>query len=375
MRSAILPITQRYRADRRFEVKRLNTKFTTDTAYAKVKSIRGNIGSQVYTHKSGFQKPYHVQKADGDTIGYTLSEFISDFGAPDQLTYDGAAIQVGSKTRFMDLIRRYKIKYHISAPRRPNENPAEGGIRELKKRWYRIMTKKNAPKRLWDFGFDWVCETGNITANSSRYSKGRTPLEVITGCTPEITEYLDFGFYDWVQFRSNAGLGPFEIGRWLGVSHKVGQMMSYWILPLSGIPISVVTVQRFTNSEQQTDEWRKRMQVFDDNLESKWTAVSADISNSLTNVHPSKVVGTEDKDEDFIEEYNRVINDATLPAVDDIDKELGQSDPYLTMELGIPRGDDDELEFAKVTKRAKDDECNPIGRAHDNPLLDSRQYE
>eukprot|EP00978_Attheya_sp_CCMP212_P029927 scaffold108273_cov32-Attheya_sp.AAC.1 len=117
------------------------------------------------------------------------------------------------------------------------------------------------------------------------------------------------------------------------------------------------------------------MQVFDDNLDSKWTAVSADISNSLNNVHPSKVVGMEDEDEDFIEEYNRVINDATLPEEDDVDKELGQSDPYLTMELGIPRGDDDELEFAKVTKRAKDDEGNPIGRAHANPLLDSRQYE
>eukprot|EP00978_Attheya_sp_CCMP212_P010960 scaffold26701_cov32-Attheya_sp.AAC.2 len=143
--------------------------------------------------------------------------------------------------------------------------------------------------------------------------------------------------------------------------------MSYWILPLSGIPISVVTVQHLTNSEQRTDEWKKRMQLFNDNLDSKWTAVSADISKSLNNVHPSKVVGMEDEDEDFIEEYNRVINDATLPEVDDVDKELGQSDPYLTMELGISRGDDDELEFAKVTKRAKDDEGNPIGRAHANP--------
>eukprot|EP00978_Attheya_sp_CCMP212_P023205 scaffold70488_cov59-Attheya_sp.AAC.7 len=97
-----------------------HSEFATDTADAKVKSIRGNIGSQVYTHKSGFQKRYHVQKADGDTIGYTLSEFISDFGAPDQLTYDGAAVQVGSKTRCMDLIRRYEIKYHALAPRRPN---------------------------------------------------------------------------------------------------------------------------------------------------------------------------------------------------------------------------------------------------------------
>eukprot|EP00978_Attheya_sp_CCMP212_P037515 scaffold177612_cov55-Attheya_sp.AAC.3 len=83
----------------------------------------------------------------------------------------------------------------------------------------------------------------------------------------------------------------------------------------------------------------------------------------------------EDEDEDFIEEYKQVINDATLPEVDDVDKELGQSDPYLTMELGIPRGENDELECAKVTKRAKDDEGNPIGKAHDNPLLDSRQYK
>jgi hypothetical protein len=83
----------------------------------------------------------------------------------------------------------------------------------------------------------------------------------------------------------------------------------------------------------------------------------------------------EDEDDDFVEEYNQVINNATLPEVDEIDKELGQSDPYLRMKLGIPRGDDDELEFAKVTKRAKDDEGKPIGWVHDNPLLDSRQYE
>eukprot|EP00978_Attheya_sp_CCMP212_P017504 scaffold46664_cov63-Attheya_sp.AAC.5 len=95
------------------------------------------------------------------------------------------------------------------------------------------------------------------------------------------------------------------------------------------------------------------MQVFNDNLETNWNAVSADISNSLNNVHPSKVVvGMEDEDEDFIEEYKQVINAATLPEVDDIGKELGQSDPYLTMELGIPRGDDNELEFAKVTKHS-----------------------
>ena len=55
---------------------------------------------------------------------------------------------------------------------------------------------------------------------------------MISGETSDISEYLDFGFYDWVSYRSNAGLGELEISRWLGVSHKIGQLISYWILTM-----------------------------------------------------------------------------------------------------------------------------------------------
>jgi hypothetical protein len=108
----------------------------------------------------------------------------------------------------------------------------------------------------------YIAETGNVIVTSSRYAKGRTRLEIITGETPDISEYLDFGFYEWVTFRQNAGLGPLEIGRWLGVSHRVGQLMSYWILPKSGIPISCSTVQRLTDLEKQKMEFKERMQEF-----------------------------------------------------------------------------------------------------------------
>jgi hypothetical protein len=91
------------------------------------------------------------------------------------------------------------------------------------------MLKKKVPARLWDYGFSWVCETENICANLSKYVEGRTPIEIITGDTPDISEYLDFDFYDWVVFRTNAGLGEAELGKWLGVSHRVGRLMSYWI--------------------------------------------------------------------------------------------------------------------------------------------------
>ena len=115
---------------------------------------------------------------------------------------------------------------------------------------------------LWDYGLSYISETGNIIANSSKYSKGRTPLECITGETPDISEYLDFRFYDWVTFRSNTGLEVVELGRWLGVSHRVGQLMFYWILPISGIPVSCTTVQKLTELEKRTDEWKKRIESF-----------------------------------------------------------------------------------------------------------------
>jgi hypothetical protein len=87
-------------------------------------------------------------KVDGNTVGDTLTQFIGNFGAPAHLTFDGASVQTGPRTRFLEAIRRYEIKYHVSGPRRPNENPAEQSIHEIKKRWYRIMLKKKVPPRL-----------------------------------------------------------------------------------------------------------------------------------------------------------------------------------------------------------------------------------
>ena len=74
---------------------RLKGKFSTDTAYFKHRSLKGNIASQVYFHKCGFYAVYHVPKVNDQHIGPTLPRFISDFGIPEHLTMDGAAVQVG----------------------------------------------------------------------------------------------------------------------------------------------------------------------------------------------------------------------------------------------------------------------------------------
>ena len=360
-----------------FAVRRLNGKFATDTAYGKVKSLRGNVGSQVFSHKCGFKACYPLQKIDGNSVGDSLTQFISDYGVPERLTFDGASVQTGPKTRFMDAIRRYEIKYHVSGPRRPNENPAEQGIHELKKRWYRLMLKKKVPPRLWDYGFTWVCETDNVCANMSRYADGRTPLEMITGDTPDISEYMDFDFYDWVLFRSNAGLGEVEVARWLGVSHRVGRLMSYWLLPASGIPISATTVQRMTNDEKTTEEMQKRMTQYEERLLPLFEAQSADLTRTLRDVHASYIIDPENEDPGFYDDFTRVIDDAQLKHADEelVSATEVTSDPYVGMEMALSRGAEGELLHATVRKRVRDEDGLPVGTAHSNPLLDSRKYE
>jgi hypothetical protein len=200
-------------------------------------------------------------------------------------------------------------------------------------------------------------------------------MEIITGDTPDISEYLDFEFYDWVVFRSNAGLGEAELGKWLGVSHRVGRLMSYWILPSSGIPISATTVQRLTNDERHTDEMKSRMQRYEVKLTTVFEAPSADITRGLGNVALNKIIDPENEDPEFYQEFTRVIDDNALRHTDDISDIEVTSDQYIGMELALSRGGEGEAMHAKVKKRVRDEEGNPVGRANYNPLLDSRKYE
>ena len=70
-------------------------------------------------------------------------------------------------------------------------------------------------------------------------------LEKITGETVDITEYLDFAFWDLVWFPSNMEDGPC-LGQWLGVSHRVGSALCYHILKSNGKIESRTIVQHVT---------------------------------------------------------------------------------------------------------------------------------
>ena len=91
-----------------------------------------------------------------------------------------------------------------------------------------------------------------ITASFAEDLQGRTPLEALNGEISDISQYIDFSFYDWVWLKKDAGLGETKLGRFLRVSHHIVSLMSYWVFPASRIPMSRTTVQRATNLESQT---------------------------------------------------------------------------------------------------------------------------
>ena len=124
-RSAILPIGRRYWVDRFYKVKRLDAKFSTDTMWADIKSLNHHKYAQIFSQKCGFVAAYPIDKMTGDQIGRALQDFIHDFGVPESLTFHGHKSQTGKDSLFMHTIRKYHIHYHISAPRRPEQIPAQ----------------------------------------------------------------------------------------------------------------------------------------------------------------------------------------------------------------------------------------------------------
>ena len=64
---------------------------------------------------------------------------------------------------------------------------------------------------------------------------GLPNLEQLTGYTIDISECLEFEFYDLVWFWNNQldDTTPM-LGQWIGVSHRVGSALCYWIISEKG---------------------------------------------------------------------------------------------------------------------------------------------
>ena len=228
IRHAVHPLKRRYRTDHMsLSYRQLNTKFYSDTLFAKVTSLKGNTCAQVFTTNDlGFIR-VHPMSSESQA-GEALKTLAEDVGIPNQKTVDGAAVQVGSKSDFMKTVNYLRIKIKQTEPYSPWQNQAESAIRELKKRWKHRMSIKRIPRRLWDYGLVYESE---IMSRTARGVDKRTGIQRVTGDTPDISEWIDFDFYDpvWYWDSPDNQDNPL-IGRWLGIAHRIGSDMCYRIL-------------------------------------------------------------------------------------------------------------------------------------------------
>ena len=61
-----------------------------------------------------------------------------------------------------------------------NQNPAEGVIRELRRKWFQMTVQKRVPRRLWDYGYCHACKVMKHTASHSGRLNNRTSVDFVT---------------------------------------------------------------------------------------------------------------------------------------------------------------------------------------------------
>ena len=214
-----------------------------------------------------------------------------------------------------------------------------------------------------------------MVASNAGSLEWHTLLEKITGEMPEILEYLDFGFWDWCWYMDQPSLDTPKLGQWLGVSHKIGTIKSYWILTEWGKVISRTTVQHMTTLELKEEANRKQEDAFNTLIKDIiWDTAHVIIDGARNQPQDWTAYLLED-DIDFHDEFNNVVSNGEVAEADQPFTPDVYNEMYLRMELALPQGDSLEPRMAKVTKRMRDVNSILIGVANQNPILDTRMYK
>ncbi|KAI2490038.1 Reverse transcriptase (RNA-dependent DNA polymerase) [Fragilaria crotonensis] len=375
VRQSIHPLHRRYRVDHlNLHRRRLNDTFYMDTLFSKVKSLNGHTCAQLITNGT-FTRIYPMESKSSHNIAQALSEFVDDVGIPGTLICDLASEQTGKNTEVPKAIRRFHIRLLPAEKGRgtTQNHRAETEIREVKTKWKTRMREHQVPTRLWDYGLVYIAEVQSLLARGAEQRPG---IEKVMGQTVDISEWLDFDFYDRVWYldqpktdMTNEQARP---GRWLGIAHRIGSDMTYWILTESGRVIARSTVQHITITDMAVDAISDRVARFD-------TTLLTNLSDENFQIHDPNPVFYLQDDPDAVNTAANIpadaeygdMNQPAKPDADDI--EFDSFDQYLSAEFMVNQ--DGETATAKVIKQAKDNNGNPIGKRHSNPLLDTREYE
>jgi hypothetical protein len=123
---------------------------------------------------------------------------MQDIGIPSDLHSDDA--KELTQGQMGELLHKFWIKGSQSEPYSPWQVRAELCIRAIKKAVRHTLAKTRAPRCLWDYCMTYQCELCNLIAHPHIKLQGCTPYEIVTEWTPDISEYLDYSWYETIWY-------------------------------------------------------------------------------------------------------------------------------------------------------------------------------
>jgi hypothetical protein len=245
IRMGFTPLTRRYCS---FGIdpheNRVAGQWVIDYLESSIKSIRQNVGAFVITNG----KYIYVLSTPKQTDEYAtraITMFSADVGVPTEVKSDLHSSFTGKHTQFQQFLRsKHIVMTNSESGRHGHTYKVVTAIREIRRRSRKKMILKNVPHRLWCLMLEWQARIMQLIPHG--YNE-RTGYEIVTGKTPDISEYCDFDFYDLVWHWPNMTASHTEtnrqLARWVGVAHQIGSTMCYWLIPESGNLIANTSVQ------------------------------------------------------------------------------------------------------------------------------------
>ena len=350
--------------------------FASDTFKSNITSTRGNKYTQLFCNRGNFVKSYPMKKKSH--ASHALDRFLHEVGVPNEMLTDGAKeLTLGE---WGATCRKKKIKMETTEPHSPWQNHSEriGGL--IKRKVKNMMRSTNTPLRLWDYCWEYCSSLRSLTASDHIMLDGATPFEKVFNYTPDIAEYLLFGWYDWIWYHDTSKPDETQLGRWLGPSINSGQSLASCILTSTGKVITRSTVSAIDLHERKDPNLIERQRKFDEDVNSVignyTSATNENISDDFDANNPYDSIFEKDSNDDenlLYEDESKRRPDADSYLAPKDSPFAENSDTHIGVTMDLPH--QGEMKRGTIKRRKRDHDGNLIGKANNNPTLDSRIYE
>ena len=211
-------------------VSRRNEPVATDTIFSDTPAIdSGATCAQFFVGRESLVADVYSMRSDKE-FSSTLADNIRHRGAMDKLISDRAKSEISNKVK--EILRALVIDEWQSEPHHQHQNYAERRYATVKSKANIILNRTGAPASCWFLCVCYVCFLTNHLATESLGWK--TPLQVLTGETSDISILLHFKFWERVYYTRVDSSYPSEsteeCGHFVGFGESVGDAMTFMVL-------------------------------------------------------------------------------------------------------------------------------------------------